>query len=110
MDKIKITVWTQHEASPGIDAYAAEAFTAEVSLDGHADHAQLMASNMVSYIAQAYRGDRISLRVDQPRRGRTETFCFLGIADGTNEHGVGISGEATFEPTIERIAFALERC
>lgn len=108
MDKITITVWTQHAATAGIEAYAAKAFTAEFSLDGHADHAQLMASNMVGNVAQAYRGDRISLRVDMPRRGRVETFCFLGLADGANEHEQG-EGSFTWEPNIERIARALER-
>lgn len=102
MDKIVIKVWTQHAAEHDMEAYAAEAFTAEISLDGNTDHAQLMAGNMVGYLAKAYAGDRISVRVDLPRRNGVETFTFLGKADGTNEY-------EHFETTLAQIANAMER-
>jgi hypothetical protein len=108
MDKITITVWTQHEAQAGMNAYAALAFKSEFSLDGHADHAGIAASHLVEYLPKMYAGDRISLRVDQPRRGRVESFCFLGKADGRNEHEEG-DDSFTWEPTIARIARNLER-
>ena len=103
MDKIVIKVWTQHAAEHGMEAYAAEAFTAEISLGGNTDHARLMAGNMVSYISKSYAGDRISVRVDLPRRNGDEQFVFLGKADGVNEY-------EHIEPTLARIAHAIECC
>ncbi|WP_375292106.1 hypothetical protein [Sphingomonas melonis] len=102
MDNIVIKVWTQHAAEHGMEAYAAEAFTAEISLDGNTDHAQLMAANMVGYLSKAYAGDRISVRVDLPRRSGVEQFVFLGKADGANEY-------EHFEATLAQIANAVER-
>ena len=85
MDKIKVTVWTQHAATPGTDAYEAEAFTAEFSLDGHADHAHLAAAAVIAGLVPMYRGDRIRMEAAMPGRGYDRLYGFLGVAGGSNE-------------------------
>ncbi|SFJ47452.1 hypothetical protein SAMN03159338_1492 [Sphingomonas sp. NFR04] len=106
MGKIIIKVWRQHEAIPGMEAYASPAFAAEFSLDGNPDDARLVASHMVEYLAAAYAGDPISLYVEVPRRAHVEQFCFAGKADGKNQHEEG-DGSFTWEETIVRIARAI---